>query len=132
MNTPLTIETKVRFRARLGSRRRVAATAPEPAPPPPDPVPRIARLMALAIRFDRLIREGAGGNYAELARLGGVSRARITQIMNLLNLPPARPPPPPRAAPAALRQQIGGVISVGGCHDAGGTKGRRCDTVTNK
>jgi hypothetical protein len=27
-------------------------------------------------------------NYADLARLGGVSRARITQIMNLLNLPP--------------------------------------------
>lgn len=25
---------------------------------------------------------------ADLARLGGVSRARITQIMNLLNLPP--------------------------------------------
>lgn len=45
--------------------------------------------MALAIHFDRLIRDGVVENYAELARLGGVSRARITQIMDLLNLPAA-------------------------------------------
>jgi hypothetical protein len=44
--------------------------------------------MALAIHFDGLIREGTVRDYADLARLGGVSRARITQIMNLLNLPP--------------------------------------------
>jgi alkylated DNA nucleotide flippase Atl1 len=44
--------------------------------------------MALAIHFDGLIRDGVVKNYADLARLGGVSRARITQIMNLLNLPP--------------------------------------------
>lgn len=40
-----------------------------------------------AIHFDRLIRQGIVRDYASLARLGGVSRARITQIMNLLNLP---------------------------------------------
>jgi hypothetical protein len=49
-------------------------------------VPRVARLMALAIRFDRLIREGTVADYAELARLGRVTRARISQIMSLLNL----------------------------------------------
>jgi hypothetical protein len=54
----------------------------------PDPVPRISRLMALAIHFDGLIRDGMVRNFADFARLGGVSRARITQIMNLLNLPP--------------------------------------------
>ena len=37
---------------------------------------------------DSLIRQGLVRDYADLARLGGVSRARITQIMNLLNLPP--------------------------------------------
>jgi hypothetical protein len=62
--------------------------APEPQSAPPDPIPRISRLMALAIHFDGLIRDGVVKNYADLARLGGVSRARITQIMNLLNLPP--------------------------------------------
>ena len=44
-------------------------------------VPRIARLLALALRFDGLIRSGAVRDYAELARLGQVSRARITQII---------------------------------------------------
>ena len=51
-------------------------------------VPRIARLLALALRFDGLIRSGAVRDYAELARLGQVSRARLTQVMNLLHLAP--------------------------------------------
>ena len=51
-------------------------------------VPRIARLMALAIRFEELVRSGAVRDYAELARLGQVSRARVTQIMSLLHLAP--------------------------------------------
>ena len=52
------------------------------------PVPLIARLMALAIRFDRLLRAEKFRGYAELARLGRVTRARITQIMKLLDLAP--------------------------------------------
>lgn len=51
-------------------------------------VPRIARLMALAIRFDALIRDGVVADQAELARLGHVSRARVTQILALLSLAP--------------------------------------------
>ena len=51
-------------------------------------VPRITRLMALAIYFDQLISEGVVADQAEIARLGHVSRARVTQIMNLLNLAP--------------------------------------------
>jgi hypothetical protein len=42
----------------------------------------------LAVRFEGLLREGTVRDYAELARLGGVSRARITQIMSLRNLAP--------------------------------------------
>jgi hypothetical protein len=44
--------------------------------------------MALAIRFDRLIKSGEVTDQADLARLGQVSRARVTQIMNLLLLAP--------------------------------------------
>jgi hypothetical protein len=51
-------------------------------------VSRIARLMALAIRFDRLLRAEEFRDYAELARLGRVTRARMTQIMKLLDLAP--------------------------------------------
>ena len=44
--------------------------------------------MALAIRFDLLLRQGVVADYTALARLGHVSRARVTQIMNLLCLAP--------------------------------------------
>jgi hypothetical protein len=44
--------------------------------------------MALAIRFQGMLDRGEVRNYAELARLGHVTRARVTQIMNLLNLAP--------------------------------------------
>ena len=54
----------------------------------PGNLPRVSKLMALAIRFDGLVRRGEVRDYADLARLGYVTRARITQIMNLLNLAP--------------------------------------------
>jgi hypothetical protein len=50
--------------------------------------PRISKLMALAIRFEGLIADGTVSDYSELAELAQVSRARITQIMNLLLLAP--------------------------------------------
>jgi hypothetical protein len=85
----ITIESQIHFtRAKAGRKQLAAGPEPEPIHPPPDPIPRISRLMALAIHFDGLIRQGIVRDYADLARLGGVSRARITQIMNLLNLPP--------------------------------------------
>ena len=44
--------------------------------------------MALAIRFEGLIEQGAVADQAELARLAFVSRARMTQIMNMTLLAP--------------------------------------------
>jgi len=85
----ITIESHIHFtRAKAGRKQLAAGPEPKPSPAPPDPIPRVSRLMALAIHFDGLIRQGLVKDYADLARLGGVSRARITQIMNLLNLPP--------------------------------------------
>lgn len=51
-------------------------------------IPRITRLMALAIKFQDMVDRGEVRDYAGLARLGYVSRARLTQIMNLLLLAP--------------------------------------------
>lgn len=83
----MTIETPIQFtRVRAGRKKIAVKTGEKPAPP--ERIPRISRLMALAIHFEGLIRCGTVRDYADLARLGGVSRARITQIMNLLNLPP--------------------------------------------
>ena len=44
--------------------------------------------MALAIKFQEMVERGEVCDYADIARLGYVTRARITQIMNLLNLAP--------------------------------------------
>lgn len=44
--------------------------------------------MALAIHFDQLIPYGVVADYAEIARLTHVSRARISKIMNLFFLAP--------------------------------------------
>jgi len=51
-------------------------------------VPRISRLMALAIHFDRLLREGKVRDQSELARLSHITQPRMTQIMNLNHLAP--------------------------------------------
>jgi hypothetical protein len=59
--------------------------------PPPMPigrVPRVARLMALAIRCDERLAAGDLASRKELARLGQVTTARVSQILNLLNLAP--------------------------------------------
>ena len=69
--------------------RNRAAMRSSPPAPEQSPVttaarlPRITRLLALAGRFEGLLQEGTVRDYADLARLGGVSRARITQIMSL-------------------------------------------------
>jgi hypothetical protein len=44
--------------------------------------------MALAIKFQGMVERGEVRDYADLARLGYVTRARVTQIMNLLLLAP--------------------------------------------
>lgn len=68
--------------------RQAAGRPKKTAAPAPPCIPRITRLMALAIKFQDMIDRGEVKDYADLARLGLVTRARITQIMNLLNLAP--------------------------------------------
>ena len=60
----LTIERPITFATGLRGRRQ--GLRPEA---PPGTVPRLARLMALAIRFDKLIRAGEVADRAEMARL---------------------------------------------------------------
>jgi len=79
---------------RLGNQRTVSQAKRlhirKPAAPlkVTERVPRITRLLALALKFEELIRSGAVSNYTVLAQLGRVSRSRITQMTGLLNLAP--------------------------------------------
>ncbi|MEK6675069.1 MAG: hypothetical protein AABZ47_05365 [Planctomycetota bacterium] len=90
MRDGLTVEFDVHFtRGSAGRREIVTGEAPSKLELPEGSVPRVTRLMALAIRCEELIRCGEVTDYAELARLGHVTRARMTQIMNLLHLAPS-------------------------------------------
>lgn len=85
----VTVTKRVHLAAR-GCGRRVIREGPKPEPRGVSPgrVPRIARLMALAIKIDGLIASDAIADQAEAAAVGHVSRARMTQILNLLHLAP--------------------------------------------
>ena len=85
----VTIEFPVHFTRGAAGRKEVNV-GPEPVVPAVERgcVPRVARLMALAIRFEDLVRRGEVDSHADLARLGQVTRARISQIMDLLCLAP--------------------------------------------
>jgi len=62
--------------------------APPKLTPPEGRTPHISKLMALAIKFERLLMTGAVRNQSDLARAGRVTSARVSQIMNLNNLAP--------------------------------------------
>jgi hypothetical protein len=88
MNTSLTREWAIHFRRSGRGAPKELRTRQESMNTPPIQLSRVARLMALALRFEHLLRRGEVSSYAELARLGRVSCARISQILNLLQLAP--------------------------------------------
>jgi hypothetical protein len=85
---PLSIECEVHFNRHGRGRKGLEAGAAPPPPAAPGRVPRAARLLALAHRLEGLLRTGVVRDYAELARLGRVTRARVSQVMALLLLAP--------------------------------------------
>ena len=86
----LTLSFDIHFTRNINSKtirngkKPIKPTYPEPKAH----ILRITKLLALAHHFDSLLKSGAIKDYADIARLGGVSRARVTQIMNLLLLAP--------------------------------------------
>ena len=89
MSDEIKIELAISFNRQGPGARRVATSEPESdIDAPQGRLPKITKLMALAIRFEKLIGDGTVGDYADLARLGHVTRARLTQIMNLRLLAP--------------------------------------------
>jgi hypothetical protein len=83
-----TLQIEITIAQAKGRKAGRSSSAAGPKVPDPPRIPRIARLMALAIKFQDMVDRGEVRDYADLARLGYVSRARITQIMNLLHLAP--------------------------------------------
>jgi len=88
MSLTMTIEVPVSFPQQGRGRPKEQPSGAEAASWPAGRVPRVARLMALALRLEELVRSGQVANYSALAELGHVTRARICQIMTLLQLAP--------------------------------------------
>jgi hypothetical protein len=82
----LTVEFELHNERHRHGRKEVRE-GPAPAPLPAR-VPRVAKLLALAHCFEGLIRAGQFRDYAEIAVVGHITRARVSQIMSLLNLAP--------------------------------------------
>ena len=62
--------------------------AEQPSALPPGRVPRLARLLALALRLEAQLRQGVLKDNAEVASAGHVTRARVSQILSLVHLAP--------------------------------------------
>jgi hypothetical protein len=88
MSVTLTIEVPVTFHRCDRGSQPTLDSAGAAARLPAGRVPRVARLMALALRLDELVRTGQVASYSALAALGHVTRARISQILNLIHLAP--------------------------------------------
>lgn len=86
----ITVRAKLELgRTTKGKRtiRLVDGSNPPPSTSKPR-VPRISKLVALALTFDRMLREGQVHDLSELARLARVSQPRMSQILNLSLLAP--------------------------------------------
>ena len=90
MTRALTIEGNLKIERRAKGAKRVVRVDADSPPKviPLGRIPRISKLMALAIRWEGLIASGTVKDYAEIAALCHLSRARVTQIMNLNLLAP--------------------------------------------
>lgn len=75
---------KLKYRAPL---KRRTMPRPRKKRSTPRPSSRAARMLALAYHIDHLVEVREIKDYAEAARRLGVTRARMTQIVNLLFLP---------------------------------------------
>src|SRR5207248_7199993 len=88
MSETMTLQCRFHVDRRARGRKQLQAGEPPRAVCEPGRVPRVARLLALAHRFEGLLCEGVVQGYAELARLGQVTPARVSQVMALLGLAP--------------------------------------------
>ena len=108
----LVVRRHVRFSSGERGRRKLRAAVPA-TPPPAAAIPRISRLMALAVCLNEMVRSGQVSSYHELASLCRVSPSRMCQVMALLDLAPSieeellfLPPGSPTVTERSLRDLL--------------------------
>lgn len=91
MQEPITVKSlsKIPFQTTTGGHGRKQIDTPKSKKSgAPAKLPHITKLMALAIRLEHLLASGQVKDQAEIARTAGITRARVTQIINLTQLAP--------------------------------------------
>ena len=81
MSTPTIIRGTLPLRRRGSAQEHDPTPATETTKASSPRIPRMAQLMALARHIDDLVRSGTVCSCAAAARLGHVSRARMSQIL---------------------------------------------------
>ena len=79
--------TEIQFRLHASKRAESGDTAEAPSSCR-GRLPRVTQVLALAIHFQDMIQRGEARDYADLARLGCITRERMSQIMELIWLTP--------------------------------------------
>ena len=82
------MERTVYFQRESSGRKRIRREPQQEVSVEDGRIPRVSRLMALAIQFDQMLRNGEFEDQSTIARLTRVTQPRMTQIMNLLHLAP--------------------------------------------
>ena len=84
----ITVTKKVFFTTGTSGRKQIVDRPPATPTVDVGRVPRVSKLMALALQFEDLLRTGKIGGMAEIARLAMVTQPRVTQVLNLCLLAP--------------------------------------------
>jgi hypothetical protein len=84
----ITVTRKIQMSRTANSRRRIASKPTDETAKPKGRIPRVSRLMALAIRLEQMLRSGEIPDLTELARIANVTQPRMSQILNLNMLAP--------------------------------------------
>jgi hypothetical protein len=84
----ITISRKIVLGRGPKTNRTIQPASDTTVPEPKGRIPRISRLMALAIKLERMLRAGEVPDVTELARITHVTQPRMSQILNLAMLAP--------------------------------------------
>ena len=79
---------EIQFRLNTTGPPTREAESPDIPRPAKGRIPRVTEVLALAIQFQDMIQRGDARDYADLARLGCLTRERMSQIMELVWLAP--------------------------------------------
>jgi hypothetical protein len=84
----ITVRRPIAFTLQARGRKRISRPKPDAVTAEPGQIPRISRLMALAIHFDKMLRSGEVADLDELAAICHVTQPRISQVYGLSLLAP--------------------------------------------